>query len=99
MKAGIPKVFGNQIDLTFYEPTVLLKAGAADIAGIKMISNTFYDGFDIEIPEIKTVYVHIFGHDTHSEIISREHLRSSIVNLKAYLNKGYQTFLSSHYEA
>ena len=97
MKAGIPKAFGAIVDSNFYKPTVMLKEGAIEIAGIKLIINTTYDGFDIEIPEINTVYVHILGHDVHSEILSVAHLDSSIVNFKKYLNKGYQTYLSAHY--
>ncbi len=98
MKAGIPKIFGDKVDPTFYNPTELVKEGETEISGIKMIFNNAYDGFDIEIPEINTVYVHILGSDSHSEILSREHLNSSIKNFKKYLKKDYQTFLSSHHK-
>ena len=97
MKAGIPKAFGDKVDKSFYQPTVMLEEGETKVAGIKMLISKSYDGFDIEIPEINTVYVHILGHDTHSEILGHEHLESSIVNFKRYLDKGYSTFLSSHY--
>lgn len=98
MKEGIPKVFGDKVDPSFYKPTVMLKEGETEIAGIKMIITKSYDGFDIEIPEINTVYVHILGHDAHSEILGHEHLESSIVNFKSYLDKNYTTYLSSHYK-
>lgn len=97
MKQGIPKIFGHTVDGSSYSPDVLLKEGATEIAGIKMVIHDTYDGFDMEIPEMKTVYVHILGHDTHSEILSMEHLDSSIVNLKRYIANGYEVFLSSHY--
>lgn len=98
MKQGIPKVFGDKVDSSFYKPTIVLEEGETEISGIKMILKKSYDGFDVEIPEINTVYVHILGHDSHSEILGHEHLESSIVNFKQYLAKGYLSFLSSHYE-
>lgn len=97
MKAGIPQAFGDKIDASFYKPTVMLKEGKTEVAGIKMILTKTYDGFDIEIPEMNAVYVHILGHDTHSEIFGMQHLKSSITNFKSYIKKGYTTFLSSHY--
>ncbi len=97
MKAGIPQAFGDKVDASFYTPTVMLKEGETEVAGIKMILRKSYDGFDIEMPEINTVYVHILGHDTHSEILGEEHLKSSIKNFKRYLSEGYTTFLSSHH--
>lgn len=97
MKAGIPQAFGDKVDASFYKPTVILKGGETEIAGIKMMITKSYDGFDIEIPEINTVYVHILGHDAHSEILGHKHLNSSMKNFKRYLAKGYTTFLSSHY--
>ncbi len=98
MKAGIPKAFGDKVDTSMYKPTVVLKEGETEVAGIKMVITKSYDGFDIEIPEINAVYVHILGHDTHSEILGHEHLESSIKNFKKYLAKGYTNYLSSHYK-
>lgn len=97
MKAGIPQAFGDKIDASFYKPTVMLQEGETEVAGIKMILKKTYDGFDIEIPEMNAVYVHILGHDTHSEILGIDHLNSSIKNFKSYIKVGYTTFLSSHY--
>lgn len=96
MKKGIPHVFGDKVDSSLCKPTVITKEGETEIAGIRMIFTESYDGFDIEIPEINTVYVHILGHNSHSEILGHEHLESSIANFKNYLNKGYTTYLSSH---
>lgn len=98
MKEGIPVAFGDKnIDETFYNPTIMLEEGETEIAGIRMILTNSYDGFDIEIPEFNAVYMHILGHDVHSEILSYEHLDSSITHMKRYQSKGYETFLSSHY--
>ncbi|MFA7116840.1 MAG: hypothetical protein WC140_06415 [Bacteroidales bacterium] len=97
MKAGIPKTFGDKIDSKLYTANKILPEGICKIAGIKMNLVRTYDGFDIEIPAIKTVYVHILGHNVHSEILSAEHLDNSIKNFQNYLNEGYIHFLSSHY--
>ncbi|WP_083631177.1 hypothetical protein [Labilibacter marinus] len=97
MKAGIPKAFGDKVDAQFYIPTKMIEEGEIEIAGIKIQITNTYDGYDIEIPEINTVYVHILGHDVHSEILGHEHLDLSIKHFKGYLSKGYTRFLSSHY--
>jgi hypothetical protein len=97
MKAGIPQAFGDNVDASFYVPTIMLEDGEVEIAGIKMIISNTFDGFDIEIPEFNAVYVHILGHDVHSEILGAEHLETSIEHFNKYLNKGYTTYLSSHY--
>lgn len=59
MKAGIPKAFGDKVDSKFYKPTVMLKQGEVEVAGIKMIINNTYDGFDIEILNLKR-YMYAF---------------------------------------
>ncbi len=97
MKQGIPSKFGNTIDAVMYERDVYLEDGEIEIAGIKLIITNSYDGFNVEIPEIETVYLHILGHDVHSEILSPEHLDDMIVMLKQYTKNGYETYLSSHY--
>lgn len=97
MKQGIPKRFGKEVDANCYKPTVLLDEGQIKVADIEVIITDTYDGFNIEIPEIKAVYVHILGHDAHSEILGPEHLDEMIEKLMEYTENGYTTFLSSHY--
>jgi len=97
MKQGIPKHFGTKVDSAFYKQPVLLDEGATEIAGIQLIITDTCDGFNIEIPEIKAVYLHILGHDAHSEILGHEHLDEMIANLETYTDHDYITFLSSHY--
>jgi len=97
MKQGIPKHFGTKVDSAFYKQTVLLDEGETEIAGIQLIITDTYDGFNIEIPEIKAVYLHILGHDAHSEILGHEHLNEMIASLETYTDHDYITFLSSHH--
>lgn len=98
MKQGIPKKFGDKVDTGFYAPDVLLKDGKIEVAGTQFIISTTFDGFNIEVPEIGAAYVHILGHDVHSEILGPKHLDNMIKQLTELTAKGYTTFLSSHYQ-
>jgi len=97
MAEGIPKAFGDKLDSSFYDNMTMITEGRLSIAGINMNLIRTVDGFDVTIPSINTVYVHILNHDGHSEILSADHLISSIEDLKMYIAHNYQTFLSSHH--
>ena len=98
MKEGIPVAFGDAVDQRMYEHNVLLEEGEHKIAGMKVRVKESYDGFDIALPEIRAVYLHILGHDVHSEILGFEHLDSMIHNLGGFIDEGYEIFMSSHYK-
>jgi len=98
MAKGIPEAFGDKLDSSFYDKMTTITEGRLSIAGIDMNLIRTVDGFDITIPSINTVYVHILNHNGHSEILSSDHLISSIEDLKMYIAHNYQTFLSSHHE-
>ncbi len=69
-----------------------------EIAGIQMVINPDNDAYEVEIPEAKAVYMHMLGHDCHSIVAGAGHADAIIANLKGYLDRGFQIFLSAHYE-
>ena len=76
-------IFGDAFDSTVTEDGERIGAGKLEIAGIKMVIN----------PDS----VHMLGHDCHSIVAGAGHADAIIANLKGYLDRGFQIFLSAHY--
>ena len=55
------------------------------------------DAFDIEIPEINSIYTHMLGSDCHSIIAGATHANAMVDTLKGYIEKNYNLILTSHY--
>lgn len=91
-------IFGDAFDLTVTEDGERIGAGKLEIAGIQMVINPDNDAYEVEIPEAKAVYMHMLGHDCHSIVAGAGHADAIIANLKGYLDRGFQIFLSAHYE-
>lgn len=62
--------FGEIFDSSVHKITNVIEAGKITIGGIDFIIKQTNDAFDVEIPEINTVYTHMLGHDCHSLIIN-----------------------------
>lgn len=92
----LKKVSGEDLDETTIVPTDLLEAGAQEISGIPFIITPTGFGFDVEMPEIKAVHLHMVGHDNHTMIFNTEFLDTVINELSAFQEKGYTTYFSSH---
>lgn len=92
----LKKVSGQDLDETTIVPTDLLKAGAQEISGIPFIITPTGFGFDVEMPEIKAVHLHVVGHDNHTMIFNSEFIDTVIKELTAFQEKGYTTYFSSH---
>ena len=80
--------FGEAFDATVTGDGERIGAGKLTIAGIDMVINPDNDAYEVEIPEIKAVYMHMLG---------AGHADAIIANLRGYLDKGYELFLSAHY--
>lgn len=91
------ETFGEAFDGTVHTVTDYLAEGPATIGGIELIITVTPDAFDLEIPEINTVYTHMLGHDCHSIIASTQHAEAMEKQLEGYLEKGYMLVLTSHY--
>ncbi|MCL7765420.1 hypothetical protein MPF19_18530 [Polaribacter sp. Z014] len=92
----LAEVSGEDLDETTIVPTDLLKSGAQEISGIPFIITPTGFGFDVEIPEIKAVHLHMVGHDNHTMIFNTEFIDTVINELSAFQEKGYTTYFSSH---
>lgn len=89
--------FGAAFDNSLHMVTNIIDEGMMTIAGISMNIIVTHEAFDIEIPEIRTVYTHMLGHDCHSIVAGAGHADAIIAQLKGYLEKGYDLVLTSHY--
>lgn len=89
--------FGDAFDSSVTEDGERIGAGKLEIAGIEMVINPDNDAYEVEIPEMKAVYMHMLGHDCHSIVAGAGHADAIIANLKGYLDRGFEVFLSAHY--
>ena len=92
----LAEVSGEDLDETTIVPTDLLEAGAQEISGIPFIITPTGFGFDVEMPEIKAVHLHMVGHDNHTMIFNSEFIDTVINELSDFQEKGYTTYFSSH---
>ncbi len=90
-------VFGEGFDAGIVNSGERLNKGPVTIAGIEMEIIPNGDAFEVYIPQAKAVYMHMLGHDCHSIVAGAGHADAIIANLKDYLDKGVEIFLSSHY--
>lgn len=89
--------FGEIFDSSVHEITNVIDAGRVTIGGIDFVIKQTNDAFDVEIPEINTVYTHMLGHDCHSIVAGAGHADAMIAELHSYIDKGYDLILTSHY--
>ncbi len=95
--ANFSGIFGEAFDASVIGDGERIGAGSLEIAGIEMVIRPDNDAYEVEIPEAKAVYMHMLGHDCHSIVAGAGHADALIANLKGYLDRGFQVFLSSHY--
>lgn len=89
--------FGKIFDNSIHKITDYIEEGKIKIADIEFIIIKTNEAFDIEMPEINTVYTHMLGHDCHSIVAGDLHANIILKQLKQYLVKGYNLILTSHY--
>lgn len=94
---GFAKAFGEGFDGTVAEADEVVGAGEIEVAGIRMVVVPNADAFEVEIPEAKAVYMHMLGHDCHSIVAGPGHADAIIANLRQYLDRGFELFLTSHH--
>lgn len=90
-------IFGNAFDSTITGDGQRIGAGKLEIAGIDLVINPDNDAYEVEIPKMKAVYMHMLGHDCHSIVAGAEHADVIVASLRSYLDRGFEIFLSAHY--
>ncbi|MDE5538879.1 MAG: hypothetical protein K2J20_00125, partial [Bacilli bacterium] len=89
--------FGEVFDNNIHSITDYIETGKITLADIEMNIVTTNDGYDIEIPEINSIYTHMLGSDCHSIIAGVDYANAMIETLKGYIAKNYNLILTSHY--
>ncbi len=97
MVDGFDLAFGDSFDKELPEVTNFIDGDEITLAGIKFLIAETEDAFDIEIPQIDSVYIHMLGHDVHSIINSRKQAMNMIDQLRSFIDKDYDLVLSAHY--
>ena len=91
------KTFGEAFDNNIHHVTDYINEKTITLADIKMNIIPTSDAFDIEIPEINSIYTHMLGSDCHSIIAGATHANAMVDTLKGYIEKNYNLILTSHY--
>lgn len=91
------KAFGQVFDNNIHSVTDYIEDGKITLADIYMNIIPTNDGYDIEIPEINSIYTHMLGSDCHSIIAGVEHVTAMVETLKEYIKKNYNLIFTSHY--
>lgn len=91
------KVFGESFDNNIHSVTDYIEETKINLADIEMNIIPTDEGYDIEIPEINSIYTHMLGSDCHSIVAGVEHANAIIETLKGYIAKNYNLILTSHY--
>lgn len=94
---GFTKSFGEIFDGSIHHVTNYIDAGEITLADIRFNIIPTSEAYDIEIPEINSIYTHMLGSDVHSIVAGMEHAKGMIETLKGYLKKNYNLILTSHY--
>lgn len=94
---GFTKAFGEIFDNKIHNITDYIEKGEITLADIKLNIIPTNDVYDIEIPEINSIYTHMLGSDCHYIIAGVAHASLMIEILKGYLDKNYNLILTSHY--
>lgn len=89
--------FGEIFDSIICSTDELLVDGEIELADMKFVITSNPEAFDIEIPEINSVYTHMMGHDCHSIVAGCPHADGIISQLNYYIRKGFDLVLTSHY--
>lgn len=91
------RAFGPIFDSSIETDVKELKDGEVILGGITFIVTSNHDAYDIEIPELNSIYTHMLGHDCHSIVAGPQHADGIINQLNSYIAKGYDFVLTSHY--
>ena len=94
---GLYETFGDDFhggeDLANINKVV---SGAVTVAGIDFNLIDRGETYDLEIPSMNAVYIHMLGKTCHSILTSTAHMDSMIETLKGYQSAGYDMILSAH---
>lgn len=94
---GFTQAFGEPFDSKIHDITNYIGKGELTLADIKMNIIPTTEAYDIEIPEINSIYTHMLESNCYSIIAGVDHAKALIETLKGYLDKNYNLILTPHY--
>lgn len=94
---GFIQTFGAPFDGKISDMDRELPAGETRLAGFTLRIIPTAEAFDVEIPEINSVYTHMLGADTHSIIAGPAHADAMLDTLRQFQQKDYRYILSAHH--
>jgi hypothetical protein len=89
--------FGNAFDTSIHTVTDTIEAGHIKVGGFELNIIPTQDAYDIEIPKLSMVYIHMLGHDCHSIVAGVKHADALIFQLKDLIARNFDFILTSHY--
>lgn len=94
---GFVQTFGSAFDGSVFTLTDVIEGDTLTLAGVelKIVRNS--DAFDIEIPAMNAVYIHMMGHDCHSIVAGESHADVLVDQLEGFERRGFDMVLTSHY--
>lgn len=75
----------------------LLPLGRSTVGGVDVLVAPDGDGYTIAIPDLDAVYLHMLGADSHSILVSPEHMGAEVAKLEDFKTAKYTLILSSHH--
>ena len=90
-------IFGDSFDVGIPKVDRILTEGKNIIAGIEFDIIPNNDAFEIMMPEMDAVYMHMLGHDCHSIVAGAGHADALSADIQGYLDRGVDMILTSHY--
>lgn len=94
---GFAAAFGAAFDPSLHAVTDVIGGGPLTLGGMELVIVPTADAFDIEIPAIGAVYIHMLGHDCHSIVAGAAHADALIAQLQGYIDRGLRLILTSHH--
>lgn len=89
--------FGEIFDNSVHRVNNIIEPGNLNIGGIDFKIVQTQEAFNVEIPAINAIYIHMLGHDCHSIVAGPGHADAIIAELEGYITKGFDLILTSHY--
>lgn len=99
LAGNLAKAFGSAFNAELAPIDAAAAAGETTVAGIRMNILDRGDMYDIFLPEAGIYYTHMLGADTHSILVSPEHMDAVLKQLEDMLASGATLIISGHHDA
>jgi hypothetical protein len=91
------KGFGDDFDSCINTVDELVEIGDVQIDGFKFELIKTAEAFDVVLPDLRVLYLHMLGGDSHSIVPSKTALDAMMARFTIYWRQDYDLILSSHH--